>query len=513
MWIFRLLLLLLPLTARADRATDVQALFSARPAPLDIGISADDEAAKSAVIGTKGGSLELANAAGDRFLLTFPEAALLNDTRITVTPTVEATGLPEGAGALVGVMLEPNGLQLARSATLEITPATPIPVENRLHWGFYGAGSDAFLHIPGFENDRITLSIDHFSGAGVSIADRINLQLDRWKQASVLDRLRTQAALLLREVNAGRASMDAVIELLTAGRREIEVGQTAIANRPGASCSDITNALNEIMGAERITALFGVDGGSEALGRVAAIMNARVSTCLEEALQVCLATGDLTVLVKFGVLYERMRALLGVAGDSEVLDPAMVAALRAAMERCGRYKLTVKSSGRWEDEAGVYGTVEYTIDVPIRLTFTDPGYTSYTLEGEAGPTSHNVTYVDPATKDKLEAVNINDPLLARLRNLEFRGDHRPLRVELSMRPLQMTEVIQVDGYGSLEQDSAAVLWEIAHRRDRSGSVFNLRLMKPGSHPKIFLYTWEGSGSEDGIKASDTTELVLEHIGG
>jgi hypothetical protein len=37
-------------------------------------------------------------------------------------------------------------------------------------------------------------------------------------------------------------------------------------------------------------------------------------------------------------------------------------------------------------------------------------------------------------------------------------------------------------------------------------------MKPGSHPKIFSYTWEGRGSEDGVAASDTTDLVLEHIG-
>jgi hypothetical protein len=511
MWIFRVLLLLLPIAATAETAQEIEALLSAPPAPLDLAIAVDDGAAQSQVIGAKGGTLELRNAEGDRFVLTFPEGALLTDTRITATPITEGAGLPEGAGKLVGVILEPDGLELARTATLEITPAAAIPLEDRLHWGFYGQGSDAFLHLAARETDRIVIPIDHFSGAGVSFADRINLQLDRWKQASLLDRLRTQAALLVREVNAGRASMDAVVNLLVEGRRGIEVGQTAIANRPGAICSDITNALSEIMGAERVTGLFGLEGGSEALDRIAGIMNARVSTCLEEALQVCLATGDLTVLVKFGVLYERMRALLGMTGEGDVLDPAMVAAIRAAMERCGRYKLTVRASGRWEDEAGVYGTAEYTIDVPIRLTFTDAGYMSYILEGEAGPTSHNVTFVDYACW-KLDAVRVDAPMLARLRNIEFRKDNSPLRVEVSMRPLKLTEVVSCND-SSGEQEAASVIWEIAHQRELAGSVFNLRLMKPVSHPKIFRYTWEGRGSEYGVEASDTTELVLEHIGG
>ena len=38
-------------------------------------------------------------------------------------------------------------------------------------------------------------------------------------------------------------------------------------------------------------------------------------------------------------------------------------------------------------------------------------------------------------------------------------------------------------------------------------------MKAGSHPKIFSYSWEGKGSDQGTTASDTTTLTLEHIGG
>ena len=65
---------------------------------------------------------------------------------------------------------------------------------------------------------------------------------------------------------------------------------------------------------------------------------------------------------------------------------------------------------------------------------------------------------------------------------------------------------------TIEHDVAWSVWGVAHIRERTGWSFNLKTMKAGSHPKIFSTSWEGEGNADGLVASDTTALTLEHIG-
>jgi len=117
-WLF--LLLFWPLTALADGTQD----FYTGPAnPLNLTLALEDDGAESAIIGPDGGKLKLS------FVLTLPAGALLTDTRITATPIARTSGLPDGAGAITGVVLKPDGLELAQTATLEITPKTPVPPE------------------------------------------------------------------------------------------------------------------------------------------------------------------------------------------------------------------------------------------------------------------------------------------------------------------------------------------------------------------------------------------------
>jgi hypothetical protein len=116
----------------------------------------------------------------------------------------------------------------------------------------------------------------------------------------------------------------------------------------------------------------------------------------------------------------------------------------------------------------------------------------------------------PVAGQKLERSSVTAPILARLRLLEFRQDHTPLRVERVMRPAQLTQVVSCDG-DTAESEVAAMISDIAHSRERAGSIFRLKTMKPGSHPRIFSQDWDGRGGGDGIEASDRTRLVLEHV--
>ena len=517
-WLF--LLLFWPLTALADGTQD----FYTGPAnPLNLTLALEDDGAESAIIGPDGGKLKLKSAAGDSFVLTLPAGALLTDTRITATPIARTSGLPDGAGAITGVVLKPDGLELAQTATLEITPKTPVPPESRLHWGFYADGADAFLHLPVQGTDGIVIPIDHFSGAGVSFADRATLQLDRWRQQRAEDRLSTRVAELLREA---RTEAKATGEDDTAKGREAAAilqgeatrlvlsGWLKLATSPAADCATVESATRSINAIDKQRQLLGVSD-SVADGEVIRQLFDRYWTvCFPEKVQICQSTGDLPQLAAFGLAYERQRQLVGITVEATA-DPVRSAELRAAMEACGRYKLTVQASGQWKDNAGVYGTTAYKVEVPIRLKFSNPDQLTYTLEGEGPPTAQNVTFVDYACW-KLDSSHAGAPMLARLQSLEFRADHTPLRVDLKLRAAEVMAVITCPTNRlkkTIENDVAWVVWADAHRKERAGRGFRLKTMKAGSHPKIFSYSWDGKGEDQGTTASDTTALTLDHIGG
>lgn len=517
-WI--VLLALWPLTAFADAIDD---LLTAPANPLNLTLTLEDDA-ETAIIGPDGGKLKLKSGAGDSFVLTIPPGALLTDTRITATPIASTTGLPDGAGAITGVVLKPDGLELARTATLDITPKTKVPPESRLHWGFYADGSDAFLHIPVPGSDRIVLPIDHFSGAGVSFADRANLQLDRWKQTRMEDRIRTEIALTMKvagliDIGATADTSEAIgaeaarLVREDASRLILRGWQKLVAS-PAADCETIETATRSINEIDKLRQLLGADDSLADQDLTRKFFDRYWQMCFPEKVKICQSTGDLPQLAAFGLAYERQRQLIGVSGEAEA-DPKRSAELRAAMEACGRYKLTVDASGQWKDNAGVYGTTAYKVEVPIRLQFTNPDLLTYTLEGEGPPTGQSVTFVDYACW-KLDSSHGGAPMLARLQSLEFRADHTPLRLDLKMRAAEVMAVVTCPTNRfkkTIENDVAWVVWAVAHRKDRVGRGFGLKTMKAGSHPKIFTYSWEGSGSDQGTTASDTTRLTLDHIGG
>ncbi len=208
--------------------------------------------------------MALTNAAGDQFTLTFPEGAVLTDTTIRAIPIATSAGLPDGAGPISGLILQPDGLELARAATLEIVPKIAVPPESRLHWGFYGRGKDAFLHIPVQDTDAIVIPIDHFSGAGVGFADRVDLQLDRWRQSRIEDRVTTRIAEELRKDKLDLPDRDpnASFREIIAARAVAKEGRAAIVLHPAASCTDIKDAIRTIMQVVSRTNLLAADGGA-----------------------------------------------------------------------------------------------------------------------------------------------------------------------------------------------------------------------------------------------------------
>lgn len=511
---FLFLILLFPFAALAETDAELEAFLTAPPNPLDLSITTDEAAEKTTVIGPSGGTLKLKNAAGDAFVLTFPEGALLTSTRLTAIPISETTGLPEGAGQITGLVLQPDGLELARTATLEITPKTPIPPESRLHWGFYEDGKDAFLHIPVQDTDAIVIPIDHFSGAGIGFADRLNLQLDRWRQKALEDRLSTKLAEAIRT----KAGTDGQIiaTALVENRRAIEAGRRAIASRSAATCDDVQAAIRTILSFEKQAQLVGAGDEGGPLALLQDLVQRAFTTCLKEAEDICIDTGDLTAISTFAVLFQRSLALVAATTEGQVFLGDYAPEVMAAMERCGRYKLTVQAKGHWVDGVGVYGDVDFKVEVPIRVKFSGADIFSYELFGEAPATDVNITFVDYACW-VLDSYRQGAPMQAKLTDLIFDKDHSPKRVTLAMKGPELFAVTSCTtkkrGKKTIESPVSESTWGIAHAGNRSGPGYVLKTMKAGSHPKLFSYSWEGTGTAANVTSNDTTSLTLEHIGG
>lgn len=515
MRIFLFLFLFWPVASLAE--DDGGAFLDVPANPLRIDVVGDPDHSVTKRIGPDGGEIKAKAPDGARLILTVPKGALLTETSITLTPIAQVSGLPGDISGLTGAMMEPDGLQFFVPATLEIQPLQPMGLGDRLHWGFSEHGEETLLHMPDLKAEGIVIPLDHFSGAGVSLAAKVDLQLDRWRQSALQDRIETELAKLTQEKAAdgtvGKALTTALIE---DAARVLNHGLKRIAFSDASTCADLLNAVAQLNAIEKQRQVLGIaddTGDAELAGRLRA---RHWEVCFPEAKAQCLATGDLRILIDFMLAAEKERQLAGVESGSEYFDPGHEAELRAAMEQCGRYKLTVQAMGHWVDGVGVYGDVGFKVEVPIRLKFAGSDVFSFSLFGEAPATDVNITFVDYACW-VLETYRQGAPMQAKLTDLIFDKDHAPKRVTLAMKGPELFAVTSCTskkrGKKTIESPVSESTWGIAHAGNRSGPGYILKTMKAGSHPKLFSYSWEGTGTAANVTSNDTTILTLEHIGG
>jgi hypothetical protein len=517
--------LTLPVSAQTPTWDD-PAWYAAPPAPLDLSMTVDGARAVSAVIGPAGGTFAAQGANGDTYTLTIPEGALFTDTTIAIWPVATVAGMPEGAGPFSGVILEPEGLQLARTGWLEITPAVPIPAESRALWGFYAAGADARGEInwPGV-GDRIVIPLDHFSGAGVSIADRINLQLDRWRQRQTEDRvrsqigeaLRQQRAVLQGDPNADIGALNRELgDLLDRLGRTIARGYQQILANPAAGCADVEATIQSILALDRQREMFGVAPDANVQAAFAGLFDRYWNTCFPEQLQICLRTGDLQTLVTFAAKFERMRQFILYIPGGESAFGRIEGQVRAALERCGRFELEVTSQGTYTSDGGGSGTYGFSARIPMRLTMQAANGFSFQIFGEGPPTNIVITpSLPPYTS--YQGHRVTSGMAARLTKYEFATDdsHQPVRLEalVSAPGIIADFVVIPPRFPRLDVPTPLVegSWYLAHREDLGPDAYKLRRFQPRSHPVLWEMEWVGQGQEDDTVMSDGTRFRLIHI--
>ncbi len=134
---------------------------------LNITSTLDPKSVASAPIPPAGGTLSLTDGKGNKFTLTIPANALRSTTTVTMTAVTALAGLPPGGSFNAGVQLDPDGLALNQPALLTIEPANPPAPDTIIPLGWHGGGQGVYLNIVQPQNAKLTMALNHFSGAAI----------------------------------------------------------------------------------------------------------------------------------------------------------------------------------------------------------------------------------------------------------------------------------------------------------------------------------------------------------
>jgi hypothetical protein len=186
-----------------------------------------------------------------------------------MTPLASLAGSPLGDGLVGGVQLEPDGLELAKAATLVIQGERIVPGPSQTAFGYHGTGQDFHLEPlyrqppPGLQdydpNTALLVPVSHFSGTGIQPATNIDAVRDlRYGAMEARDRLAERAAKAIQTERDGGPSANGELERVL----NDYLDQVVIPDAAAASFSDalFANGLKSYLSWQRQRELLGIQG-------------------------------------------------------------------------------------------------------------------------------------------------------------------------------------------------------------------------------------------------------------
>ncbi|MDP9468299.1 MAG: hypothetical protein M3P32_06105 [Chloroflexota bacterium] len=378
----------------AANPSDEAGFLTDPPNPRDLQPSLATSSAVSAEIGWEGGAIEASGPAGATYRLEIPPEALAVLTTITLTPLNELTGFGSLDGSLehmLGVELEPEGLQLVVPATLTMTPAVALPPAGIATGDYLGHGEDAAVLLADTTETTITFEISHFSGYW-SVWP---LEMEDWrvfandKQRDMERFLRSEIAQLVglykerQERGLPVVSLQELARNIMEGYDVEEVlldGRLALA---GNGCFEAQAAIQAFLTWEQQLQFMGIADDEELyaeFGRPipSSLFDLVWNLCLDEEYQRCAAIGEWPRLATFLLGQVRQRAIwdfpLTAAQTQEGTD---------RLVRCGRWRVELTTTldllqtpQRAAQEFASEILVRFRADgdLPFGLSSTDVGY-------------------------------------------------------------------------------------------------------------------------------------------
>lgn len=130
----------------------------------------------TSLISSMGGVINTVAGNGAVISLTIPEGALLEDKEISITPVNYISRLPLLGGMASAVLFQPEGLIFAKPVILTLDLPPEINASELFGFGWTGVGENFYLQPVSVSDNRISIILSHFSGAGAGSGDPANVE-------------------------------------------------------------------------------------------------------------------------------------------------------------------------------------------------------------------------------------------------------------------------------------------------------------------------------------------------
>ena len=507
-------------------------LFADPPAPRNLRPTLATDTGTTAVIGWAGGTLKATAPDGATYTLEIPPQSLPGDTTITMTPltALEGLGFQSPTEHLLGVELEPNGLQLAVPARLTMTPTAPLPPGGIATGDYLGHGQDAALSLATMSKSAVTFEVSHFSGYWsvwpLQMPDWRVFELDR--QAAVERRIQSWMAQFMgvrrsqELIGIDVPPLDVVLRNLMKAfdfDEQVLDGRLELAQN---GCYEATAALQTFMTYDQQLQLMGIADDKALYEEFKRPIPPELYTltwnlCLDEEFERCRALGDFPRLERFLFSFARQLAILGQElSDKQLSDGT------DRLKRCGHWRVKLNTSQTLSIRGG-RGAVEQEWTSEIDLRFKADGDGPFGIgslslaDGEADIKVDKLDVRGDGERATLRNIHTTTRAQARINGLTF--DTPPEGVAPTPRTLTLwvdpgvvsVDALQRSGPNAgkyLQSDliwapSAQVIFGVSPPTIDSGWQF-----RTGPYKAVFAR--DGTGSEQGTTIAGRIEVIVEH---
>ena len=492
---------------------DSAAVFRPTQTPIDLTVTPETGNTVTALIPAAGGELSATGADGTVYTLTIPDKALMADTEISMTPVAAVKGLPTGGVVTFAVQLAPDGLHLDDFATLTITPAVALPVDQQVPFGYEAAGTGMFLALPVVKDPRIQLRILHFSGYGVTkglLADlgpvrqrlggdaeaRMNSQIaEAFARERVLEQSGQPVALTFH---------DGMRSLLDEFQRLVVDPRVAAA---GSSCANARLALESLLNLSKQRQL--LFGGEEEAFPVS-LQTTLSRLCTQEEYELCRDDHVVWRIIPVILSFEHLRQTLGVPDEAEWSFERNLAA------KCLTFEV------RFDSTASVQqGPVRAVSSVTSKVFIAfDPESLHVTGHSSLINTSYKVTSSvsgDCSIKSTRGGSDLKVTDLSFVITPGTKSDDPGTLKDLVLTymPAQTTETGSISCPGAPAQPFSSLRWSDlylgihASEKAKEEGAYSTKEWQVKQAAKMGMKEWDLTSSAAGIKENGTFELYHE----
>jgi hypothetical protein len=401
--------------AAAPSKEAASATATATPAnPLSVKPVADGAKGAKALIPIGGGSLKTTSAEGVVYSLTLPKDALLSDEEISLTPVSKVDGLPLSGGLLGGVQIEPDGLRLAKPATLTIDIPSGFKAADLVGFAYHGSGAEFHLYPVAVKGSTVTAQLTHFSGYGGgqgTQADTDTQQQQR-KPSAAEDQAMQDAAKAIED--ARRAGKDIPVDAIEKAMRSWFYGSIQANLKAGETDDKVFDAaVCEYLSWSRQVELIGIGERFVKERSIAArSITIGLKNAFDKAYKGCTKDRDPDKAVE---MLRRSReatildGLDGISGKGLSLEEIM-----PQLKECLTFRLDYESIVKWEMDTNLDMTSHVKSQVTLKMNddfrFSGKGtleYVDYAVEfrGESAPINNFCKITVQKTNSNLRVVD------------------------------------------------------------------------------------------------------------